>query len=57
VVEVAAYGGRRQVQSSGQRGRGRRSLLEDRPSHALTRWLAHLVARLEFHNASVPLLF
>ena len=53
VVEMAAYGGRRQVEPGGQRRRGRGPLLEDRPGHPLT---GRLVG-LEFHNASVPLLF
>ena len=53
VVEMAAYGGRRQVEPSGQRRRGRGPLLEDRPGHPLT---GRLIG-LEFHNTSVPLLF
>jgi hypothetical protein len=57
VVEVPAYGGRRQVEPDREVRRGRRSADQDRPDDTLPR---RLVARrrglLEFHNTSVPLL-
>ena len=52
LVEVAAYGGGRQVQPLAERGRGGRSVDEDRPGHALPRRLV----LLEYHNTSVPLM-
>ena len=60
VVEVPAYGGRRQVEPLGEVGGRRRSVDQDRPDDALAR---RLVAGgrlddgpLEFHNTSVPLM-
>ena len=52
LVEVAAHGGRRQVQPRAERGRGGRSVDKDRPGHAVPRRLVVL----EYHNASVPLM-
>ena len=52
LVEVAAYGGGRQVQPLAERRRGGRSFDEDRPGHAMPRRLVFL----EYHNTSVPLM-
>ena len=52
LVEVAAYGGRRKVQSLAERRSGGGTLDEDRPGHAMPRRLVVL----EYHNTSVPLI-
>ena len=52
LVEVAAYGGRRQVEPLAERGRRGGPVDEDRPGHALPRRLVVL----EYHNTSVPLM-
>ena len=60
VVEVAAYGGRREVEPLGQSGGGGGSVDQDRAHDSLARRLVAGglgLALLEFHNNSVPLLF
>ena len=52
LVEMAAYGGGREVQPLAERRRGGRSFDEDRPGHAMPRRLV----LLEYHNTSVPLM-
>ena len=55
VVEVAAYGGSREVEPGREIERRRRPVLEDRPGHPLAR--GTLVDRaVEFHNIIVSLL-
>ncbi len=56
VVEVAADGGRREVEPRGQHGGGGGAVDEDRPYDALARRLVPSLVRSEFHNASVPLM-
>ena len=60
VVEVAAYGGRREAQPHGQVCRGGRAVLQQRPRHPLTRRpVPHREGRGscgEFHYASVTLM-
>jgi hypothetical protein len=58
VVEVPAYGGRRQLQAVAQVCRRGRPTDQDRPHDALARRLVAGGAGLvfEFHNNSVPLM-
>ena len=59
VVEVAAYGGRGQVEPLGESGGGRGPVDQDRAHDSLARRLVagrHELALVEFHNISVPLL-
>jgi hypothetical protein len=52
LVEVAAHGGRRQVEPLAERSRRGRTVDEDRPGHAVAR----RPVLLEYHNTSVPLM-